>query len=260
MKTVYLKDGQEADLIKKIDDNNYIVDPYMTWYGYEGDENTESSGNRIVVDSIYSKPPVKKINKEIADLNSKIEDSNNKLSAIKTEHFKLSRELSLIENQKTDLSKLIINKSELMKAERITVFESGGFTPIHISKNKIRSFKLTVHLVILAGEEKAWSYEMSEYDERFDYSKYVDMKTGFIIDKSDEEILEISRKRIIDASLLNDGISDRRLERINDDLLSEDLKTRKKDFTKSEKQKQFNNLNNQMASIQEKIKNLDEKA
>ena len=130
--TVYLKNGHAANLSKKIDDNNYIVEPFMLFHDYEGNEDYEH-GDKIVVSEIFSKPPVEKIEKEYLVKIEAVRKKNDELLSITKEVQAAEHKLRTVKEKTTDLENGLINKSELKNADSITVFIQGHVAPKTLS-------------------------------------------------------------------------------------------------------------------------------
>lgn len=254
MKTVYLNDGQEAKLVRTIDENTFLVSPIMIFEDYDGNE-TEGFSADIVVSQVFEKPPLKKKSEDLLSIEKAL-DERRKDIATADKYLREARlELEAIKRQKTDLEKLIINKGELREAKRLTIFESGRYTPIHITKNTT-DVKFSFELAANNGKVRVWAYKF-EFDS-WSSSKYFDEKIGVLIDKTDEEILEIARVSVAEnAESIKKYAHD--LARIPDEYLTPELLELKTDNRITSELKQIEDTKAQIEKQQTLLRLLEEK-
>lgn len=199
MEIVFLEDGRQANLIAKTD-KGYVVDPISKYEDYEGEEEYEEpSGKVLQVAKVFKVAPVDIINEEYKAIIQKVEEQEKILSEKRQELSKAKHELSQIEKQKTDLAKMIINRTELVSAKRLIVWIKGRIAPrIMDVKN---SLKLTISYTVsrYQAEEKCWAYgTWSDYDGDkawSTYGEYFDPEYGIKADLTDEEVLQITHER-----------------------------------------------------------------
>jgi hypothetical protein len=121
MQDFYLKSGEKVRLIEKISDNRFLVESYMYYTGYEGEEFEDLSGKQIVVNEIFgSVQPVyaKEVEfskQKLVDINKEITEKRKELSDIKTE-------LTVNEKKRNDLNRMIIDRSQFLTCKEMVVF------------------------------------------------------------------------------------------------------------------------------------------
>ena len=194
MKTVYLNDGQEAKLVRKIDETTFIVSPVMVFEDYDGNE-TEGFSADFVVGQVFEKPPLKKKSDDLLSIEKALDERRKDIATADKSLREARLELEAIKRQKTDLEKLIINKGELREAKRLTIFSDGGYTPIHISKD-INDVKFSLYISANDGKLTCWHYKLTFNN--WSHSTNFDEKIGILIDKSDEEIHQIAENRVVE--------------------------------------------------------------
>lgn len=196
MKTVYLKDGTQANLITKTD-QGYLVDPYFLIHGYEGEEEIMPSGNLKIVSEVFEKAPIEVIDSQYKEIAKRAEEQRAILKANTEELQNLRNEVYKLQNQKTDLSKYIINRSELRNSKRLIAFEKDKIAPHVLDGSKSYKFTVTYEISQYKGEEKCWIYQLwSENSDRsWSSGNYFDPAYGIMIDLTDEEIKQITFDR-----------------------------------------------------------------
>jgi hypothetical protein len=253
MEVVYLKNGQSALLEKKIDDENYLVSPSFIYYEYDGQEN-EDWGQAIVVKEIFSKPPVENISKEFLNKLDSVQKKTEELKSITKEVDSARHELGKIERQKTDLSKLIFNRSEFKNAETIAAFSGSNVEPFVLSEKLKKNLRISIEILLPKGEERAWVYKI--YDDWYGSSNYVDQEYGFLFDKSEEELAEIARKRA-DKLYDKESISNWNLLHADENFLSDRLIEIKNGEKKKAAIAESNNIKAEIEKNKEKLKKLE---
>ncbi|HWJ30457.1 MAG TPA: hypothetical protein VNS32_28245, partial [Flavisolibacter sp.] len=166
-------------------------------YDDEGEIFTEPSGRVEIVDKVYTKAPAEVINEEFKQIAEKVAEQENLLREKRDELSKAQYEVNQLQKMKTDLSKLLINRQELIKAKRLVVWIKGHIAPrIMDVKNNL---KLTISYSIsqYQAEEKCWAYSCwADSEERWSsYSEYFDPVYRIKADLTDEEILTITHER-----------------------------------------------------------------
>lgn len=248
----YLRNGEEVILHQRIDENTFVVERMVVYHNYDGDEECEPSGEKTIVKEIFKTPPVEKKQEEFNSILDKIDVKNNELRGIENQLYAAKRELSNCEKQTTDIKKLIINKGELKKAERISFFDKGKpCAPLSISKEEGKSLMLTYRLEVNGDDERAWSCGV-DYDGRRGSSDSVDMEYGLIINATDEKLIEISKERLKKLTEIRDWD----LNRTDNKYLTEELVKRKLEYEKNQKTNEIDSLEAEIKSKKEKVRKL----
>lgn len=242
MKTIYLKNGQEAELIKDLGTDGYLVDPMYIYY-QEDDEFTQSSGNRIIVNEIFDKPPIEKINQEYTELTKKVTDTTKQL-------YDLKYEVKNLINQKSKFDRFIINREDILTAKRLVVFEEHKIMPIDVKKELKGNIKLSLEIRMTDGDTKVWGYRCYE-ENRYDSGNFIDPKYGIITDISDEDLLELTKKRLREMKL--ESINEYYLKAADDEVLTEEAKAKKYKLLKYDKEKKIADLQKQIQNAQESL-------
>jgi hypothetical protein len=263
IKTVYLKDGTKAALVAQTD-KGYVVDPIEVYRNYmsedeESEEYEETSGKVKLVDAVYAVAPKDVIEEEYKQILQKVEEQEKLLIEKRSELSKAKHELSQIERQKTDLSKMIINRTEIVNAKRLIVWIKGRIAPRIMDVKS--SLKLTVSYSISryagAGEEKCWAYSAwSDYDGDkawSTYSEYFDPTYGIKADLTDEEILEITHNRQMNDIKEFDNWE---IERCDEKWLTHQNIERKRSIIEKSNETAIRNAEQELITLQEKINKL----
>jgi hypothetical protein len=256
MNIIYLKDGTKANLITKTD-KGYVVDPYQSYHDYETkDEYEEPSGNIMLVDKVYESAPMNVIEEEYKQTLLKLEEQRGALTIVRNACQKAEHELEIIKRQKTDLSKLIINRKELKEAKRLIVWIKGQIAPrIMDSTNRL---KLTISYTISQynSEEKCWAYSCwDDCDQRWSsYSEYFDPEYGIKTDLTDEEILSITHDR-----QRNNEYDSHAINRTDEKWLTPENLEKKKEFDLNRNERDLIAAENELLKIQERIDRLRSK-
>ena len=250
---VYLEQGQEAYLVEQFGDK-FLVDPIYTTFDYEGEECIEAMSS-IVVNKIYSKPPVRKIQEEYDNIYQKLDKKKVELGVIENDVRIADLELSEIKSKKCQLDRMIFDRSELMSAKRITIF-TNGYNPVDIGKNVQKNMKLSFEYGVCDGSERAWNYQYYE-EHHYGSGDYIDSKYGFLINKTDDEIIEITKKRI--CELEGKRHDTWKLKFAEDKYLNDELKEKKNSIVKEERAKKIEQQIVTIQKAQEKLKQLTER-
>lgn len=199
MEIVFLEDGRQAKLIAKTD-KGYVVDPMAVYQDYETEEEyTEETGNVVQVSKVFKVAPLDVVNAEYKEVLDKIAEQEAVLCQKRSELSKAKHELSQIEKQKTDLGKMIINRTELVNAKRLIVWIKDRIAPRVMDVRS--SLKLIISYTVsrYESEEKCWAYSTwSDYENDkgwSTYSEYFDPEYGVKADLTDDEILQITHQR-----------------------------------------------------------------
>jgi len=253
MKKVFLKNGQEAELIKKIDDNNYLVEPiFMYQDEYNGDW-YEDNGKREVVDKVFTSAPVAKIEQGFEECMKKYETLKETVALKEKELFTAQQEIRGIEKTKLDLKKLIINKSIFKTAKRITVFKSGGFVPMDVTCKKT-DVKLYAEIKFSNNEARFWAYKWS-FD-GWDYGDKID-DYNILFDKTDEEILVVAKERVKKlCSSKGKESRIREIKRCPDEYLPKDILDYKNELLGKDKEEQIKKAEQKRKEASEELEKL----
>jgi len=196
-----------------------MVEPVIIRFEYGQNEDgyhdipIETSGQMVVVDKVYSKPPIEKLNERYQELVANIDLSEKALRVALEEKSKAFREMEAAKKQATDLSKFIVNRKEILTAERITIFKEGEIQPEDFVKKSDRAIRLSFTMEVYGGKIDAWHYKMWNEDQ-WSSGDYFDISVGLLINKSDEEIREIALARQSKA------FNDYAISRCNDQFLT----------------------------------------
>lgn len=253
MQTIFLKDGTQANLIAKTD-KGYIVDPLEIYRDYESkEEYQEPSGNVKLVDKIYEVAPVAVIQEEYKAILEKVTEQEKFLAEKRHELRDVQNEIDRLSRTKTDLQKMIINREELKKAKRLTVWVKSSIAPrIMDIKNSLK-LNISYSITQWEVEEKCWAYSAwSHNDDRWSsYSEYFDEKYGVKADLTDEEILFITHERQRKTNFESYEIG-----RTHDKWLTPENIIIKGEYILKEKERNLVSAEKELIAIQDKITKL----
>lgn len=192
MQDFYLKNGERVRLIEKIGEGRFLVESYMYYTGYEGDEYEEPSGIQIVVSEIFkSVQPI--YDKSIEENRQKLSDMDKEISEKRRELNDIKNELSVNLKKKTDLNRLVIDRSQFLTCKEMVVFTKDRIMPTRRDGNT-RGLKMSIEINLVTGEERRWSYKI--YDDYNSSGDYVESHSDILFDPTEEEIEEGIRSRI----------------------------------------------------------------
>lgn len=255
MKTVYLKNGQQANLIEQIGER-FVVQRIMTYENYDqeyGTHDVEIEGDEEVVSEIFDNPPKQKIDSEISELEAKKKLIQEEIKILQNDKSKLNIEVSQISRTQIDSERFIINRSDIMKAKEIALFPKDRVMPIMRSSEdkSMRGLKVSFEISISDGKERAWGYKLyHEYNDH--YSQFLCEKYGILVDPTQEEIDETIVKRLTELKF-----SDRDIAFTDDKYLNPDQIKTKSSYLANEKQKLIEANKKQIADLKEKIDRLE---
>ena len=132
MKTVYLRNGQQANLVEQIGER-FVIQRIMTYENYDpeyGTHDVEIEGDQEVVSEVFENPPKQKIDSEILELETKKKSIESEIQNLKNDRSKLTLEVNSIQRTKVDSERFIINRSDIMKAKEIVLFPKDRVMPI----------------------------------------------------------------------------------------------------------------------------------
>jgi hypothetical protein len=186
-KIVYLKHGEEAKLIQEIG-NQYLVSVLM--YNEEGDE--WYSDQLILVDEVFNTAPMAKLEKQYAEMKQRMADLNKEMTPLHIERNQLKQEIIQLKSQKTDLSKYIINRSDIINATNCYVFVSGNPMPIHLEKLKEGRMSFIINFLSNTINQ------IQVYKGNSSSGDFIEEKYGILCDPTEEELKGITYTRILD--------------------------------------------------------------
>ena len=257
MKTVYLKSGQKANLLKKISDDEYLVEPLFEGY-YEGDE-YEYAGDKIVVDAVLETAPALAFDEQIKQKTAKLAELQDAMEEGQKALRKLKSDIERLNRTETDLRGLILNGNQLKNAESITVFHSDGFIPHRFEPKNVLNknltftieYKISAHGVPSA--KGAW-YGECKWDDSPNYVKSVKSEDIYI-DKSEAEIEDIAKQRVWSTDLTKISY-ERKLFSIPEKYLSPEQLAYVQGLRDSKRQKSIDEARKSLRAAQEKLDNL----
>lgn len=254
MQTVYLKDGRMADLVTKTD-KGYLVDPYITWTDYDGQEESAPSGSVELVPEIYNTAPVELIEAEYKKVLERVEEQEKVWEERQKELQKINHELGILRSQKTDAAKVIFNRQELTTAKRLIVWIKGEIPPRIMDKTNPLKLTISYSISQYRVEEKCWAYgawsENSSEERWSTYSEHFDEKYGIKVDLTDEEILEITHKRQMEYEFESWLI-----ERTNEKWLTPENVIKRNEAIEKSNEHALKNAEQELINIQAKIDKL----
>jgi len=252
-KTAYLRNGEAVELHNTLDTGEFVIERMYVYSDYEGNEDTEPCGVRKVVNEVFMKPPIEKKHDDLIKIIEKTEAKNKELAEVENQIRIAKNELRQSENFKTDLQKQIINRSELLGAKRLTVF--SGFKAYNLEETEEkRSLKLSYSLNLWEGKFDAWVYQVFS-DGDSGCSNYVNQKYGILVNATDEEILEIGKQIVRDAGEIRDWD----LKNMSDEYLTDELRAKKEEMLKNEKENKLKSLKEEIEKKQQELRELKTK-
>lgn len=256
MKTIFLKDGRMADLVTKTD-KGYLVDPYVTWNDYDGQQESAPSGNVELVGEIYDSAPVELIEEHYKKVLDKVNAQELIYEARQAELNKLNSAVVRLRAEKTNLERYIINREELRTAKRLILWAKDEIAPRIMDGTKSHKFTVSYQISQYAGKERVWCYELySEEEEGWStYSRYFDEKYGIKADLTDEEILALTIERI--PRFKEDYHSwEHVLMRTPDEWLSPELIEEKKSLKEQERNAELEKAQKDLQAAQDRVDKL----
>ena len=254
--TAYLRNGEAVLLHEILENGQFIIERMFYYYDYDGRGEYEPNGIKEVVKEIFMKPPIEQKHNDLIKLIEKTEAKNKELAEIERQISIAKSELRESEKYKTDIEKHIINRSEILKAKSITVF--SDYKPYTLTEDKEkRSLRLSYSINIFEGKFNAWVYEL-DWKGRTEMSKSINPKYGLVFDATEEEILGICKQIVKDK----DEVSDWDLQRTDllpDAYLTDELKQRRSELLKKEKENDIERQEKKVKEEQEKLRELKSK-
>ena len=250
MKVVYLSNGQMCYLKEQIG-SKFIVSKIYEYEDEESGLQEIESLNDIVVDAIYLKKPIEKIDAEIKQLQElKLQEQEN-VRKLQQEVRALKRDVSEIEKTQINNNKFIVNRSEIINAKTIVLFPKDKIAPFALDCKDygFRGLKISMELSIVDGKERYWGYKL--YHDYMPYGDYLCEKYGFLINPTDEEINETVIKRLSEFKF-----SEWTIKQTPDKYLTPELLSQKKYILDAERIKDISNLEKTLIETKDKLSKL----
>lgn len=256
MKTVYLKNGQQAYLKEQIGERFIInrINYYVDYYDGDNEREVEIEGDDEIVNEIFENPPKAKIDSEITELESKKKSIEEAISKLNNDKSKLSLEVAQISRTKVDAEKFVINRSDILKAKSLALFPKDSVMPI-IKKSEdksMRGLRVTLDISIADGKERSWGYKLY-YDYNDHYSQYLCEKYGILIDPTQEEIDAVIVKRLSELKF-----SEHQIACVEDRYLSEKLLINKNAYLEDKKAKDKASKEAEIKKLKQELLRLQE--
>lgn len=190
-KKFYLRNGEEVLLSEQLSNGKYLVEKMLCYCDYDGDETSEPSGEEIVVDKIYSKPPTEEIDSTIKKLECTKEDLSQKI-------IKLKDAIAVAKREKKKIEGSVLDFSALNNSNTLTLFIENKPTPITFESNDAQQTgKLKLEIGFYYGFKQSSIQQASIY---YYDGKQIDMDIGILKDASAEDIekaqIEITQRRV----------------------------------------------------------------
>ena len=225
----YLRNGEEINIHERLENGEFIIERMYVYTDFEGNEYIEPCGKREVIDEVFDKPPIQKKNDDLINLSKKTKAKNDELKEIETKIILAKRELSKIEALKTDIQKHIINRSDILRANSITVF--SHYKPYTLTESdEKRSLRITYSIDVIEGKLSAWGCTLDR-EGRSGMNMSINQKYGLLIDATEEEITEIGKQIVKDKEEISDWYL-LRSDLLPDAYLTDDLKKKKEGINK----------------------------
>lgn len=246
MDLVYLANGQACYLKEKIGEK-FVVNKIFEFESEFGTEEIQDN-NDILVDKIYLQQPIEKIASEIGELKDQKTSLLNCILELNNQKRTIQREVEQITKTKISNEKFIINRSDFLNAKSIALFEKDKINPIVKEDNKeFRGISISMEVKIGDGIERYWGARVYNYD-GYQTSNFLCPKYGFLINPTEDEILETAKKRAIELEF-----SDWVISNTYDKYLTPELIERKKSIVSQAKNKERQSLETELKNIQDKL-------
>lgn len=250
MRLVFLSNGQACYLKEKIG-SKYIVNKVFEYEDEEYGWQAIRDANDIVVDAVFSKPPIEKIDAEIKELQLKKKQTLSEISELESKKQTVKNEVDQLTKTQISNSKFVINRSDLINAKTLALFVKDRPLPklMERSNKSFRGLKVKLEIEISTGLEKSWGYNLY-----YDYdgcSDYLCEKYGILINPTQEEIDAVIIKRLSEFKF-----SDYWMKSVDDKYLTTEQVKQKNEYLESEKVKEKEKLEKQILEMQEKLSKL----
>lgn len=150
MTNVYLKNGEMCILHKQISENEFLVEKVYAYAPYHEDDDSElqveGSGERIVVDDVFKSAPTEVLDTKYTELTNSVKRVDKELVDLYKQKRELVKEVESLRNTRTDLYNFIVNRSDLLTAERLVMItENFNIVERDVSKDFWATFEVNVH-------------------------------------------------------------------------------------------------------------------
>lgn len=254
--TAYLRNGEAVELHESLENGQFIIERMFYYEDYEGNGEFEPNGIKEVVKEVFKKPPIEKKHDDLIKIIEKTEAKNKELAEIETQIRSAKAELRESEKYKTDIEKHIINRSEILNAKSITVF--NGYKAYTLTEDKEnRNLRLTYRLDVFDGKLSQWVYEL-DWEGREGFSKTINPKYGLLLNATEDKILEICKQIVIDKEEISDSDL-RRVDLLPDEYLTDGLKQRRIELLENERLEDIEKQEETIKIEQEKLRKLKSK-
>lgn len=252
MEVVFLSNGQACYLKEKIG-NKFIVNKIFEFEDYENGWQEIPDTNDIVVDVIFNKPPIEKINTQLKELEIQKKQILSEISELKREKTSIKRELEEITKTQITNNKFILNRSDLINAKTLALFIKDRPMPMVMTDNdkSFRGLKISLIVEIKTGEERSWGYILYT-DYGISSSHYLCEKYGFLVNPTQEEIDDVIIKRFTEFTF-----PDYLLKDVPDKYLTPELLKQKNERLSIERENEKIKLNKQLQETKERLLKLD---
>ncbi len=253
MELVYLRNGQACYLKEKIGEKFIVnkVFEHEQFYGDECEMVEFIDEIDMVVDVIFKSPPVPKFSSEVSELIKKINELKEDVRLLASEKSKLNNEVEKLTKTKITNNKFILNKTELINANTLALFSKDSIMPkVFDSKDKrFAGLKVSMETTIGSNEERYWGYRLY-FDDGYGSGDFLCPKYGILINPTENEIEETIKKRLLEFKF-----DDYKISYVDNKYLTPSQIDIKNTYIAKERLKQKENLDKQLAQIQEKLKN-----
>lgn len=186
-KIVYLKDGKKARLLAELATGTFVVIPYMEFMSVDGPYEDEGEAV-IIVKEVFKEAPVEVIDERFKKAQKDLEQMLINKESIRQEIADAQSELDSIKRKGSQLNRLIVDRSELMDAERIYVFLKGEIEPKQVSRDHKKDGKIQFTFSVADGECQGWYCKYWGGSDSWGNANDIDMYYGFMINKTNDEM------------------------------------------------------------------------
>ena len=245
----YLSNGQSCYVQEQIG-SKYIVRKIFEVDGDYGIEEVE--GDEVVVDKVFDKPPVEKIDAEIKELQKIKSDTLSEISELENRKRTLKREVDQITQTQISEQKFIVNRNDLLKAKSIVLFPKDSIMPMHRDVSNIyrSEYKIYLQVSVGDGEVQSWGYKIEAGREGI--SHWLCPKNGLLIDPTQEEVDAVIMERAKSGTF-----PDYVIKNTPDNYLTSEQLERKTNMLAMDKENEKRRLNDELNKITEKLKNYE---
>lgn len=252
MQQIYLKDGRVADLVIKTE-KGYLVDPYCVFKYYEDNEESAPSGNVELVQEVFIEAPKPFIESECKKVYDRIEVLSLERDKLQEEKSNLLREVDSLKRQKTDLAKLVFNRSDIKNAKRLVVFPKDSIAPVIYDQVNMHKLTLSIEVSDYNPKIRAWIYRFYG-DGSYSNGDYFDEKYGVKCDLSDEEVMVLTLER-----LASNQWSEWIISRTDDKWLTPEFIEKKRQILARDAEREIETTKKEIEKYQKRLSELEKK-